>query len=524
MGIVKLRKNFHQAKWDEPIIFEYSKSGERGVLIPGAGEMIEREVGDVLSDIPRDMIRKDSPRLPEISQIRVLRHYLRLSQETLGADVNIDIGQGTCTMKYSPKINEVFTYSPKVTELHPLQDEDSVQGALEIIYKLDLMLRELSGFDRFTFQPGGGSHAIYTMASVIYAYHQLYGNHYKDEIITTLLSHPSDAAASRVKGFKIIDIPPDPETGAPDLEAFKDAVSEHTAGLIICNPEDTEIFNPHIREMTKLIHEVGGLCAYDGANANGIIGILRAVDMDFDMGFFNLHKTFSSPHGGGGPAVGALGVKKSLESFLPIPVIEYDEKSKRYYFNHDLPHTIGKVREFYGVFPVVVKSYAWLMSLGGEGVKEVSRVAILNNNYIKTKILREVKGADISFPKTKYRVGQARYTFEKLVKDTGVTVEDVIRRMNDFGFHLWTSHHPWIVPEPFTIEPTESYSKEDIDEYIEGLKTVAEEAYENPEKVKDAPHQSCIHKIVNVNMLKDPDKWAPTWRVYLKNYVRKSER
>ncbi len=521
MGVVKLRKKFHQAKWDEPIIFELSTPGERGILVPEVDEEIEKEVGDGFSNIPSYMIRKEPPNLPEMSQIRVLRHYLRLSQETLGADLVSVEGQGTCTMKYSPKINEVFVRSSKVAELHPLQDENTVQGALEIMYKLDLMLRELSGFDRFTFQPGGGTHAIYTMASIIYTYHKLHGNDHKDEIITTLLSHPSDAAAPKVKGFKIIDIPPDPETGIPDVEVFKEAVSERTAGMIICNPEDTEIFNPHVKEMTKMIHEVGGLCAYDQANANGTIGLVRAIDLGFDIGFYNLHKTFSSPHGCGGPGTGALGVKKELEVFLPVPVVDYNKKSGRYYLNYNLPHTIGKVREFYGAFPVIVRTYAWLMSLGEEGIKEVAKVAVLNNNYIMTKILKEVKGVGISFPKTKSRVSQARYTFKKLAEDTGVTVEDVARRVADFGFHLWLSHHPWIIPEPFTIEPTESYSKDDLNEYVEALKAVAQEAYEDPEKVKNAPYQSVIHKIANVSMLEDPEKWAPTWKVYLRNYCNR---
>jgi len=518
MGVVKLRKNFHQAKWDEPIIFEMSRRGERGVIPPMPEKEIEDIAGEFSKLIPEKMRRKELPNLPEVAQLRVLRHYLRLSQETLGVDVNIDIGQGTCTMKYSPKINEILARSPKVTELHPYQPEETVQGALEIIYNLDLMLRELSGFSRFVFQPGGGSHALYTMASIIYKYHKVMGNENKDEIITTLLSHPSDAATAKVKGFKVIDLPPDPETGLPDMDAFREAITERTAGLIICNPEDTEIFNPHIREITSLIHEVGGICAYDQANANGVLGIVRAIDLGFDIGFYNLHKTFSSPHGCGGPGLGAIGATKEMESFLPVPVVDYDEKEKKYYLNYNLPNSIGKVREFYGVFPVVLRAYSWLRSLGEEGVREVARVAILNNNYVMSRILKEVKGASVSFPKTKYRVGQVRYSFKKLADDTGVTIEDVIRRMADFGFHLWTSHHPWVVPEPFTIEPTESYSKEDLDEYIEGLKTIAEEAYENPEKVKNAPYQSVIHKIEDMSFFEDPEKWAPTWRVYMRKY------
>ncbi|MGC8932975.1 MAG: aminomethyl-transferring glycine dehydrogenase subunit GcvPB [Candidatus Methanodesulfokora sp.] len=520
MGIVKLRRNFHEAKWEEPIIFELSNEGERGILVP-LDDRLEEEVGDGISVIPEHMRRKEPPRLPEISQMRVLRHFLRLSQETLGADLNIDIGQGTCTMKYSPKVNEIFVSSPKVTELHPYQDEETVQGALEIIYKLDSFLREISGLDRFVFQPGGGSQAILAMASIIRAYFRKRGEE-RDEIITTIFSHPSDAAAPAVKGFKIITIYPDPETGIPDIEALKAAISRRTAGMIVANPEDTGIFNPRIREFCNIVHEAGGLCGYDQANANGIIGIVRARECGFDMGFFNLHKTFSSPHGCGGPAVGALGVKKELESFLPVPIVDYDSEKGKYYLNYDLPDTIGKVREFYGVFPVVVRAYAWIMALGEEGLKEVARVAVLNNNYVMHKILREVKGADISYPANKKRIEQVRYTWKKLKEETGVGTEDVIRRMFDFGFHLWTSHHPWIIPEPFTIEPTESYSKEELDEYIEALKEISREAYNNPEKVKKAPYRSVIHKIEDNSWFEDPAKWSITWRLFKKKHGGKS--
>jgi len=506
-------RDFHEAKWDEAIIFELSRKGERGILLPEVEKEIEETVGDGISVLPEHMIRKKPPALPEIGQVRVLRHFLRLSQETLGAAINIDIGQGTCTMKYNPVINEVLARSPKVTELHPLQDEDMVQGALEVMYKLELFLKELSGFSKFTFQPGGGSHAIFTIMSIIHAYHEFNGEGGKrNEIITTLLSHPSNAAAPAVKGFKVINLYPN-EYGQPDIEALEEAVSEHTAGFIVTNPEDTGIFNPKIKEFTKIVHDAGGICAYDQANANGVIGIIRAIDCGFDLGFFNLHKTFSSPHGCGGPAVGAVGVTEKLIDFLPVPLVEYD--GKKYYLNYDVPHSIGKIREFYGVFPVILRAYAWIRSLGTEGIREVSRVAVLNNNYVMKKILSEMRGASISFQKTKQRIEQIRYSFEQLRKDTGVTSEDIIRRMADFGFHLWTSHHPWIIPEPFTIEPTESYSKDDLDEYLNTLKKVIEEAYKNPEKVKNAPYNCPIHKIDH-KPLEDPDKWAITWRVYQK--------
>lgn len=505
-------RNFHQAKWDEPVILELNTKGERGILIPEIEEEIEECIGDGLSLLPDNMVRKDPPALPEVSQMRVLKHYLRLSQHCLGADLNVDIGQGTCTMKYSPKINEVLVRSPEVSEIHPLQDDETVQGALEIIHTLDFFLREISGLDRFTFQPGGGSSAIFAMASILHAYHDSYGEaQQRDEIITTIFSHPSDAAAAAVKGYKVITLYQN-EDGLPELEALKRAISKRTAGLFITNPEDTGIFNPQITEFTRIVHDAGGLCGYDQANANGILGITRAKEADFDLCFFNLHKTFSSPHGCGGPATGALGVKEELRDYMPIPLVEFD--GEKYWLDYDLPHTIGKVRGFLGVFPAIVRAYSWIMSLGAEGLKEAANVAVLNNNYLLKKI-RDIRGACAPFAAGRHRIEQVRYSWKKLTEETGVTTEDVTCRMADFGFHLWSSHHPFIVPEPFTIEPTESYSKEELDEYIAGLKQVVKEAYEDPEKVKNAPHNSVVHKI-NPDSLDDPEKWAITWRAYLK--------
>lgn len=510
----KKEKNFHQAKWDEPIIFELNTEGERGILIPEVENKIKECVGDGVSALPPNMRRTEAPSLPEISQMRVLKHYLRLSQHCLGADFNVDIGQGTCTMKYSPKINETLARSPEATELHPFQEEKTVQGALEIMYKLDLFLREISGLDKFSLQPSSGSAAILTMASIIHAYHDSRNEaEQRDEIITTIFSHPSDAAAAAVKGYKIITLYQN-EDGLPEFEALKKAVSDRTAGLLITNPEDTGIFNPHITEFIKIVHDAGGLCGYDQANANGILGITRAREAGFDLCFFNLHKTFSSPHGCGGPGSGALGATKELIDFLPVPLVEYD--GSKYFFNYDLPHTIGKTRGFYGVFPAILRAYTWIMSLGAEGLKEAANIAVLNNNYILKKV-KELKGASAPYAKGRHRIEQVRYSWEQLTRDTGITTEDVTCRMTDFGFHLWSSHHPFIVPEPFTIEPTESYSKDELDEYLAGLKKVVEEAYSDPEKVKNAPYRSVVHKIDH-STLDDPEKWAITWRAYLKKY------
>jgi glycine dehydrogenase subunit 2 len=511
----KLR-NFHQAKWDEEVIFELSNKGERGILMPKVEPEIEALVGDGISALPNNIVRQELPALPEIGQMRVLKHFLRLSQQNLGADLNIDVGQGTCTIKYNPKINEVLASSKKASSLHPVQIESTVQGALQIMYELDLLFREISGLDRFSLQPSSGSHAIMVMASIVQKYHEIRGEGDKrDEIITTIFSHPSDAAAAAVKGYKIITIYHN-EQGLPDIEKLKEAVSERTAGLFITNPEDTGIYNPKIAQFTRIVHEAGGLCGYDQANANGILGITRAREAGFDMCFFNLHKTFGAPHGCGGPGSGALGVKKELIDFLPVPLVEFD--GTRYYLNFNLPHTIGKVRSFYGAFPVILKSYAWIMSLGAEGLKEVANIAVLNNNYLLKKI-PQIKGATSPFKTGKHRIEQVRYSWEELYKETGVDTHNISLRMADFGFHLWSSHHPFVVPQPFTIEPTESYSKNELDEYLEGLRQIAEEARKEPETVKNAPHRSVVHKI-DESTFDDPKKWSITWRAYLKKHGR----
>ncbi|MCT4595449.1 MAG: aminomethyl-transferring glycine dehydrogenase subunit GcvPB [Anaeromicrobium sp.] len=508
-------RNFHQAKWDEPIIYELSKKGERGILVPEVSDEIKDRVGECTSKLPKGMLRKEPVNLPEISQSRVLRHYMRLSQQTLGADVNIEIGQGTCTVKYSPKINEQFARMPQITELHPLQDESTVQGMLEIIHSTDEYMREISGMSRFTFQPGGGSQGILAMASIIRKYHEDKGNHKtKDEIITTIYSHPSDAAAPAVKGYKIIYIHPD-ENGYPDFEAFRAAVNERTAGFIVANPEDTGVYNPRVKEFTSLVHEYDGLCGYDQANANGLLGVTRAKEAGFDMCFFNLHKTFSTPHGCGGPASGATGVVEKLVKYLPGPLVEKSEgKYKLSYDLLDEEYSIGKVRMFLGVAPVILKAYSWIRSLGAEGLYEVAKIAVLNNNYLFSKLMN-IDCVDAPYIRGKQRIEQVRYTIEKLTKDTGVTTGDIQRRMMDFGMHYWTSHHPYHIPEPITLEPTETPSKEDLDEYIATLEHIFKECYENPEIVKTAPHSSVCHQ-VDESSLDDPSEWALSWRTYLR--------
>jgi glycine dehydrogenase subunit 2 len=516
-------RRFHQARWDEPIIFELNQPGQRGILVPKLEEGIRSQVGDVLSTLPEHMRRKCPPELPELSQPQVLRHYVRLSQENLGTDLNIDVGQGTCTMKYSPKINDQLARSPKVMELHPLQAEETVQGILEIMYRFEQILKEISGMDRFSLQPGSGSVAIYTNASIIRAYHASRGEAEKrDEIITTIFSHPSNAACARTAGFKIITLYPDGE-GYPDLEALKVAVSERTAGLMITNPEDTGIYNPKIAEFVRVVHKAGGLCAYDQANANGILGITRARDAGFDLCHFNLHKTFSTPHGCGGPGGGVVGASKELARFLPVPLVEVDgtdARSPRYCLDWDRPDSIGKIGPFYGNASVIVKAYAWVMSLGAEGLREVAEIATLNNNYLLHRML-QIPGVSAPYAQGRRRVEQVRYSWQELAQATGVHSEEIGLRAADFGVHYWTSHHPYIVPEPCTLEPTESYSKDELDEYADILAHVAQEARTDPELVRTAPHHSTIHTIDHAP-LDDPSRWAMTWRAYRRRIKRET--
>ncbi|NUR31095.1 MAG: glycine dehydrogenase subunit 2, partial [Catenulispora sp.] len=291
---------------------------------------------------------------------------------------------------------------------------------------------------------------------------------------------------------------------------LKAAVGPRTAALLITHPEDTGIFNPRIEEFVRIVHEAGGLCCYDQANANGILGITRARDAGFDLCHFNLHKTFSTPHMCGGPAAGACGVTEELAPFLPRPTVEFD--GSRYFLDDDRPESIGKMRPFYGVVPNLVRAYAWIMALGGEGLRDVAETAVLNNNYLISKVL-EIQGVSLPYAEGRRRIEQARYSWEQLNADTGVHSEQIGYRVADFGTHYWTSHHPYLVPEPMTLEPTESYSQADLDEYAAILAEVAREAYQDPEVVRTAPHNGPIHQMKGES-LDDPGTWAVTWRAY----------
>ena len=505
-------RSFHQASWNQPIILEQGSPGERGILLPEPEPDVVA-AGDGLDELPEELRRTEPPRLPELAQPQVLRHYLRLSQETLGNDVNVQLGLGTCTMKYSPKVNEELIRSHRVAELHPEQDDETVQGLLEAMWRFERALCEISGMDRFTFQPGGGSQAVYANAAMMAAYHAARGESHRDEIVTTIFSHPCDGAGPATAGYKVVTVYAD-ETGYPSLDAIKAALSERTAGLMITNPEDTGIFNPHIDEIVEAVHDAGGLCHYDQANANGILGVTRARDAGFDLCQFNLHKTFSSPHCSMGMPVGASGVTDELARFLPSPTVERDANG-RFYLDRQRPDSIGKVRAFHGVPATVVRSYAWVLSLGAEGLREVAEIAVLNNNYLARQVA-EIPGFSVSYAdgNDSRRLEQVRYSLAKLKEDTGLGTMDIARRTSDFGVaQFFPSHEPWIVEEPMTLEPAETVSRADLDMYAAVLAQVSEEAYSDPEHVRSSPHRSTVHQI-DAGALDDPERWSLTWRAW----------
>jgi len=508
---------FHAARWNEPLLMELSEPGARGIVPPAADPAIARAAGDVLARLPAGARRAAPPALPEVAQHRIVRHFTRLSQMTMGFDVTTDM-MGTCTMKYSPKVHDHVARDHRVADIHPLQDESTIQGLLAVLYGFNRMMCAIAGMDEFTFQPASGAQGIYTNACLIRAYHEARGElGQRNEIITTAFSHPADAATPAVAGFRVITLMPG-EMGYPEVDALKTALSPRTAGLMLTNPEDTGQFNPKIRTFVDLVHKAGGLCAYDQANGNPLLGIARAGDAGFDLCQFNLHKTFSAPHGSVGLGCAAVGVKEPLRRFLPRPVVAFD--GKRYRLEHDRPHAIDKIRAFLGNVPTVLKAYAWVMSLGAEGLRAVAETAVLNNNYLLDKV-RAIPGVAIPWPaNTAPKLEQVRYSWQPLYEETGVATHEIEQRLVDYGVqHYMTSHVPVLVPQPFTIEPGESLTVDELDRMAEALAAIAQEARTDPELVKSGPHRASITPI-DASIPDDPACWAFTWRALQRKRAR----
>jgi len=506
-------RRYHAAVWDEPLITELGAPGRRGLVMPSAEPEVALDEAELSGLVPATMRRSVPPSLPELSEFEVQRHFLHLSQETLGMmGVNLF---GTCTMKYNPRVNQHLATRPEIAELHPDQHEETLQGVLAIVHGLDEILRELSGMDQFVFQAGGGADAAYAHVCLTRAYHASRGElEQRDTIITTIQTHPCNAATAATAGFNVITLPLE-EDGYPSVDALRAAVSDRTAALMMNNPDDMGVYNPHVKEWVRIVHEAGGLCFYDHANFNGVMSKIRARELGFDACMFMLHKTFGAPKGGGGPAVGAYGCTAELMPFLPRPLIDR-KPDGTFGLNHDGPLTTGKVREFWGNIPQVVKAYGWARAMGADGIGEASDISVLANHYMEHRLL-QIPGITKAQPHlTANRLEMTRYSMQTLFEETGVTVFDVENRMTDFGVDaFWLSHEPWLVPQPFTPEAGESWSKEDIDFWIDVLAEISREAYTDPDVVKTAPHSQTIHRVDTTN-LEDPDRWATTWRAYVR--------
>lgn len=505
----KLRR-FQAPIWDEPVIMEMSVPGRRGTHLPQVESVIAETVGGIDALLPDAVRRASLPQLPEMSEPDTLRHYLHLSQETLGM-MGISLF-GTCTMKYNPRVSERLAARPDMAQLHPLQPPETLQGLLEIVHRFDKLLRSLSGMDQFVFQAAGGADAAYLHTCVTRAYHAARGElEQRNQIITSIQSHPCSPATADAAGFEVINLPLG-ENGYPTLEALKAAVSNRTAALMINNPDDMGLYNPEIKEWVRIVHEAGGLCFYDHANFNGVMTKIRARELGFDACMFMLHKTFGVPKGGGGPAVGAYGCSEELIPYLPGPIVEHSDGAYR--LRDPGEHSIGKVREYFGNLQQVLKAYAWTRAMGIEGLSEAADISVILNNYMEKELLK-IPGVTRSHPDIPgWRLEMTRYSLEVLFEETGITVADVQNRMVDYGVDaFWMAHEPWIVPHPFTPETGEMWSLEDIDYWIAVLRSVCEEAYKDPDTVRRAPLNQAIAK-VKIDDLDDPNRWAMTWRAW----------
>ncbi len=500
--------DFHAARWDEPVVMELGRPGGRGQHFPAPEDEVQAAVGADL--IPGGMARTDRPDLPEITEFEAQRHYLHLSQMTLGM-MGVSLF-GTCTMKYNSKTAEFATLRPELAAVHPYQHPDTLQGVLQIFHDMDGMLRSLSGMDQFIFQPGGGADAAYTMACVARAYwadRGMLGQ--RTEMVTSVQAHPCNPATAAAAGFRVVNLPLE-EHGYPSLDALRAAVGDRTALIMINNPDDMGIYNPEIREWVRIAREAGALCFYDHANFNGVMGKLSARELGFDACMFMLHKTFGAPKAGGGPAVGAFGCTDELAAYLPTPVVV--KSGDRYTLDDDRPKSMGKIREFWGNVPQVVKAYAWTRAMGADGIELGADISVVANNYMD-KRLSQIPGLAISNPDVSARrMEMTRWSLGPIAGETGIGTVDFANRMADYGIDpWWMSHEPWIVAEPFTPEPGELWSKEDIDLWIDVVAKVCEEARSDPGMVRSAPHNQAIAQ-VRGDAFEDPAKWAMTWRAW----------
>jgi len=476
-------------KYYDKLIFELSRPGRKGYSLPADEYKTEG-----MAAIPANLLRKEPLELPEVSELDVVRHYTNLSNKNFGVDTGF-YPLGSCTMKYNPKINEELAALPSFTSLHPLQDEESVQGALELYYNLQNALAEIAGLKEFTLNPYAGAHGELTGLMVMRSYHMARGDEKRTKVIVPNSAHGTNPASAMVAGLQVVEVKSTPN-GSVDVEDLKPLLDDTVAGIMMTNPNTLGMFETEILEIAKLVHEAGGLLYYDGANLNPLLGKVRPGDMGFDIMHINLHKTFSTPHGGGGPGSGPVGVAEHLVQFLPNPHVKKGEDGKFFVdFGKD---SLGSVSTFLGNFGVMMKAYAYILTLGKENIRNVGPMATLNANYIKESLkddyLLPIDG-----------VCKHEFVFDGLKdKSTGVTTLNVAKRLLDYGFHAPTIYFPLLFHESMMIEPTETESLETLDEFIEVMHKVAKEARETPDAVKDAPLTTLVRKLDETTAAKNP--------------------
>ncbi|MCC2717730.1 aminomethyl-transferring glycine dehydrogenase subunit GcvPB [Finegoldia magna] len=461
------------------LIFELSQPGRTGYKLP------ELDVEEKDNLIPEELLSNEELDLPEVSEVDVVRHYTNLSTLNFGVDTGM-YPLGSCTMKYNPKINEEIIANPKLARLHPKQDDYQVQGALEAMYTLQKSLCEISAMDYMTLQPAAGAHGEITAITIFKKYHEVNGNSEKNEIIVPDSAHGTNPATAAMAGYKVVEVKSN-ENGVVDVEDLRKVVNEKTAGLMLTNPNTLGLFETKIKEIAEIVHEAGGLLYYDGANANAILGHARPGDMGFDAIHFNVHKTFSTPHGGGGPGAGPVGVKKFLRDYLPKPIVEKD--GDKYFLDYSMEHSIGRMKDFQGHFGILMRALTYILTMGSDGLKCASTTAVLNANYLQAQLKDDYNLPHDFICKHEFVLGGLKDDCDGQVKTL-----DVAKRLLDMGFHPPTVYFPLIVHEALMVEPTETEPKQTLDEFVAAMKQIAQEARENKDILLEAPITTVVRR------------------------------
>ncbi|MFF2455343.1 aminomethyl-transferring glycine dehydrogenase subunit GcvPB [Peribacillus simplex] len=471
------------------LIFEISRPGRVGSSIPNS----DVDYVDLNDKFPKHLIRDEPAELPEVSELQLVRHYTALSNKNHGID-NGFYPLGSCTMKYNPKINEDVARLEGFSRIHPYQPVETVQGALEVLYELQEELAVITGMDAVTLQPSAGAQGEWTGLMMVKAYHAQKGET-RTKVLVPDSAHGTNPASASVAGFQTITIPSD-KNGLVDLAELKKHVGPDTAALMLTNPNTLGLFEKEIVEIAKVVHEAGGLLYYDGANANAILGKTTPGQMGFDIVHLNLHKTFTTPHGGGGPGAGPVGVKEKLTPYLPVPRIE--KEGDKYVLNANYPHSIGRVKGYYGNFGILLRAYTYIRTMGPEGLRQVSESAVLHANYLRKRLEPYFEAPYLQICKHEFVLSGSRQ------KKLGVRTLDMAKRLLDFGYHPPTIYFPLNVEECLMIEPTETESKETLDAFADVMIQIAKEVEENPGVVLDAPHTTVIGRLDEVQAARQP--------------------